>query len=475
MRKTNKMINAGLGYTIGNVLIKGISFFTIPLYTRLMVTADYGIYNTYTAYVSIVTFVISLGLDPTLKNAEYDYKEHKQTYLSTVYLTTLIPFVVLLACAILFGNSISKFFELNQFVLILLIVQSEASAIINIYNIKLSLSYSSKSYLEIAFFDTICGIALSVCLMLTAFNGVRYLGRIVGSLVPIMIVATTIIVKNIVLSKEERYNIEMARYGLVLGLPLIPHLISQIINSQFDRIMISKIVGYAESGIYSFTYNIAVILQIIYTSLDSVWSPWFFSRMADRDYAAIWATSQKYIMVMTFLTAGLMTISREFIMLFATQSYWDGIGMSQTLIIGIFFLYLYTLPVGVEYYTKNTKYIAMGSILTAVLNIVLNYFAINRFGYQAAAVTTLISYCFLFLIHWFIYLRVRPAKLYDLKRILISAGGIFLWGVCCRMLENFWIIRYAVFLIFALCVLYFFKQDVADYLFNCGFVQRVRK
>ena len=43
-------IRAGLWYTIGNMLIKGIPFLTLPLFTRLMSTSDFGIYNTYISY-----------------------------------------------------------------------------------------------------------------------------------------------------------------------------------------------------------------------------------------------------------------------------------------------------------------------------------------------------------------------------------------------------------------------------------------
>ena len=73
----NRVVNAGIGYTVGNILIKGIGFLTIPLYTRLMTTGDYGIYNTYIAYVGIVTFFVCLGLDPTLKNPEQDFAKKK--------------------------------------------------------------------------------------------------------------------------------------------------------------------------------------------------------------------------------------------------------------------------------------------------------------------------------------------------------------------------------------------------------------
>ena len=41
---------AGIWYTLGNILLKGCIFFTLPIFTRILSTNDFGIYNTYMAY-----------------------------------------------------------------------------------------------------------------------------------------------------------------------------------------------------------------------------------------------------------------------------------------------------------------------------------------------------------------------------------------------------------------------------------------
>lgn len=467
-KKSNKIINAGLGYTLGNILIKGISFLTIPLYTRLMTTGDYGLYNTYVAYVGIVTFLVCLGLDPTLKNAEQDFSEHKGTYLSTVYILTLAATTVLLGLLFFFGNQLEKVVNIDAILLIMMVINAEAAAIINIYNIKLSLSYSSRRYLGIACFQTICGIGLSVTLMLTIFDQKRYVGRIVGTMIPALLVSGVILFRSVIkMHTDKRFDLKMARYSLKLGLPLIPHLLAQIINAQFDRIMISKLVGYAKSGIYSFTYNIAVILQIVYQSLESVWSPWFFQQMASRNYDQIKRSSRKYIALVAFLTVSLMTISNEFIMVFSTEEYWEGKAIVLTLIEGIFFLYLYTFPVGVEHYTKHTKYIALGSILAAALNIVMNYYGIRRYGYEAAAYTTLICYIVMFILHWRNAMRFFPLKtIFDIKWIIAMAIFVVSWGTLCRYTQNAWLIRYAAYVVILILFYFYFRAEINTYFHN---------
>jgi O-antigen/teichoic acid export membrane protein len=56
--------------------------------------------------------------------------------------------------------------------------------------------------------------------------------------------------------------------------------------------------------------------------------------------------------------------------------------------------------VNYAFYEKKTKYIAAITIITGVLNVLLNYLLIPKFGYVAAAWTTLISYIVLFLLHY---------------------------------------------------------------------------
>ena len=47
--KKNKVLKAGIGYTIGNYFLKGLGFITVPIFSRLMAVSDYGICLLYTS------------------------------------------------------------------------------------------------------------------------------------------------------------------------------------------------------------------------------------------------------------------------------------------------------------------------------------------------------------------------------------------------------------------------------------------
>ena len=63
---------AGLFYTVGSFFNKGIAFFTIPLFTRILSTTDYGIVSTYNSWVGIVTVLLSMTLYMAIRQSFID-------------------------------------------------------------------------------------------------------------------------------------------------------------------------------------------------------------------------------------------------------------------------------------------------------------------------------------------------------------------------------------------------------------------
>jgi O-antigen/teichoic acid export membrane protein len=416
-KKGNIYIKAGIGYMIGNILLKGINFITIPLFTRLLSTSDYGRYNTFNAYDSILFIFIGFAIHSSIKNAKYDYEDEYNKYLTNcVYLILINTFLALLIANI-FISPLSRLLILNRFELLCLIICSASSAIMSIYTTKVSMALQYKKFLILAFFNSIANITLSY-LFIYFMPENRYMGRILGTTVSSCL--STVIVLYVLVIKHHAYlNYKFFLYGLKISLPIIPHGISQIILSQFDRIMIQRIVNTSYAGIYSFTYNIAVIFQVLINSINSVWEPWFFDRMENKKYQEINKMGSLYIFGTSFICIFLMLIAPEIIMFLAPRSYWEGKKIVSIIILGTYFAALYILPAEVEYFFKKTKYIAVGTMGAAVLNIVLNLMFIPKYGYVAAAFITLGTYILYFAFHMIISYRIMNIWLYDMRLIVI--------------------------------------------------------
>ena len=412
-----KAVRAGVGYTIGNLLIKGLAFLSIPIFSNLLSTADYGVFNTYSAYMSLFTVVISLGLPSSIRTAHYDFGERSKEYISCGALLIVMNLALFLALGALCRQALELYGGLKRSLVFLAVLSSFGSALLSYYNSHLSMEYKSREFLAISFFYSFSSIALSILLICTHRGEAGYYWRALGNTLPMLLVAAYVLFR---LWRREwpRVRREYARYGLRFGLPLIPHDLSRIVLSQFDRIMIAQSVGDAQAGLFSFACNLGLPIEVLTTSIDTAWCPWLFERLREGDYARIRRRAFDIAMLMSVGASALMLISPELIRLLSAPGYWESRYVAVPIVLSMYFAFLYILPAGVEYYLKKTQYIAAGTMAVALLNVLLNALCIPRFGYVAAAYTTVVSYALYYLFHTLLSRRL-------FGRWVVESGGLF--------------------------------------------------
>lgn len=426
MKIESKAINAGIGYTIGNISLKGISFLSIPIFTRVLTTSDYGMFNTYSAIESILFIIIGLCLHVSVKNAKFDFSEKEYNkYISSIILLSLFSCLSFTVIINILFDLFASFVDNSRLILNILIWHSYGTALLTFYNQKIALDYEYKKFLKISFFNAFLNIGLSLILMFTLMKSNRFIARVLGAATPMIIIGFYVFIK---FTKTEfpKINKEYWKYSLKISLPLIPHGISQVILAQLDRIMIQSMTSPAMAGLYSFSYNIGMILQTLISSADTVWTTWFYEKMNKRRYEEIEEIAVNYVWLFSTITELLLLASPEIIMILGPKEYWVAKYSALPIIISIYFSFLYTLPANVEYYYKKTKYIALGTVGAAIINIILNLIFIRLYGYIAAAYTTLVSYMVYFIFHYLISRKICIEKIFNLKKIIINIICIFL-------------------------------------------------
>lgn len=403
--KNKNLINASLGYIIGNILIKGISFLSLPIFARILTTVDIGIVDTFSACGSLLSIIIGLGMASSIRNAKLDYETRLNDYVSTVLIIVSFVELLLLIVAIISMNINIDIIKYNYWYLLYGSLYGFGLAVIQIVNVRLSVDYNYKTYLTIAFINSLGSILVSIILINTLFISNMSFGRILGNIIPLLTISVIYSIRYIA-SSRKKFDINMGRYALVFGLPLIWHYLSQEIVSQSDRIMISGYKGYYYSGLYSFIYSIAFIYSVIFYSMDNVWSMWSIEQMNEKKYLELRNVSVFYSKVVCVIGIMMCLLSKEIVLIIGGKKYLEGMHIFYPLVLGLFFLFLYTIPVCVEYFFKCTKYIAIITVVSAISNILLNIIFIPLFDYSFAAYSTLISYFVLFLGHWFISKRL---------------------------------------------------------------------
>lgn len=453
-------VKVGLWYAIGNILIKGIPFFTLPVFTRLLSTADFGVYNTYIAYEGILNVFTGLGIAGTVKTAFFDFKDSFERYISSAIKLILLVTAVF----VLTGMLGIRFFKmqgwLTGYTMALLIVQSMATAIYGLVSIKYVITGAYIKNLVSALSAAVLNIGISLVLILTGTFASPGLARITGTAAGSIALAVIFI-----LLQQKKYPLRLhfqeTKYALKLGLPLIPHQLALIIMTQCDKLMIQKMAGNSEAGIYSLAVNIVTILTVLLSSIDNAWAPWYYGALDKGDYRQIRSVNADLLIFFMYLTCGFLMTGADVIHIMAEKAYWDSIHVFIPLSVSVFLNFMYLYDINLEYFCKKTAYISYASILCAGINIALNYIFIKRDGYIAAAYATCIAKFVLFLIHHIRAGRLGKEKVIRESCLAASLAVVLLCAMLSAVLETALFTRYVVMAVMTAIIAVYFRRQRA--------------
>ncbi len=139
-------VKAGLWYTIGNIALKGCAFLTLPVFTRLLSTSDFGVYNAYIAYEQIFTAILGVGFYGTIKNAKLDFKENFKKYLSSIVFLSVLIFIFITAAANVAYPIYCNELDFSRFVTNCLLFQSFGAYMLYLYGVKLNAEFRYRSF-----------------------------------------------------------------------------------------------------------------------------------------------------------------------------------------------------------------------------------------------------------------------------------------------------------------------------------------
>lgn len=382
--------------TFSKFLLQGIAFFTTPIFTRILSTSDYGKISIYGTWVSIFSLIVGLQTSGSIPMAMIKFEDKIDQYMSSIMGLSIISFLVIFPIVFIFRDRISNLIHLNSFLILLIVIQSFCSYSINFYSTKL---IQQKRIVENTILSIIVPISSTILSIIFVFNFEnKYYGKIIGSFIPITLSGVFLIF--LIFTKGKTFlKKEFVKYCLPITLPLIFHGAGALVFNQCDRVMLQNMVDDSEVGIYAVVSNLASVISIIWMSFNSSWVPFYYEYRKKNEYDKILKQSTGYLFTFTILTIGFIFCAPEVFKFMAPPVYHKGISYIPFFALATYFNFLYSFPANFEFYSNNTKMIALGTILAAAVNIVLNYLLIPVLGGFGAALTTFVSYVVLFIFH----------------------------------------------------------------------------
>lgn len=460
-------VKASIVYIVCNILTNCLALITLPIFTRMMTTEEYGLSTVYTSTAAIVVIFVSLQLPyGSLSTAMIKFKEDREGYLSSICgISSIFTIGYIIFCCI-FKNQIVKWLDLPFFLIIIMGVEMLFSTATAAWMGYQRFEYKYKNIFFVTMTTSIFNVFLSLIVVMVSNQ--KGIAKVCSNTLVVSIVGFIIFLK-LLRKGRKPFKKEYWKFALSFNIPLIPYYLSQVIFNQSDRLMINNICGRGDAAIYGVAYSIATILTFIVTSIHSSYTPWIFERIDRKELKS----NRKVTMILSsgiaFMLLGIIAFAPEIVYVMAGKQYVKAIWAIPPVAMSVLLLYYSDLFDCLLFFYEAKIFLAVATIGAAIINVILNLIFIPRFGFIVAAYTTLASYVLLASADYIYMLRICKKNnidknLYNIKGLITVFVAFSLLGFTAMSLYQYPLIRYLV-IVFVLIVLFVFRKKIIE-LFN---------
>lgn len=450
MRKVSTDVKAGIWYTVGNFVNRGIAFISTPVFARMLSKEDYGEFSNFSAWATLLVVITSLDMYASINPAYQEYEEDFDAYMSTISWISITFSAICYFFVWIFRDWVVDLLGMNFLYVNMLFLYLLFAPATQLFLSCQRIRGRYKSAIFVSAGSALISLVLSVVAVLVFQN--KLLGRVVGYVLPVVMINA--VLYGVFMAKGRAFVRAKAKYALVLAVPLIPHHLSGSILAKSDQFMIKRYCGNVELAVYSFAYNCSLAVSILSTSVNQAYVPWLYRKMKEDNLQEIDGQARKLFGLFLMLVLGVMLLGPEMVLILGGRKYVDSIYLIPIIMTGYCFKFLYTYYVNIELYCKKSITISLVTLLAAIINIVLNFLWIPKYGYKAAAFTTTISFIALYILHSIVIRKTEYCNLYRHRKLFL-AGMLF--GVCALGTEYLYqvtVLRYCVFFIYLMGICY---------------------
>lgn len=386
-----------LVYTLSIAIDKGSPFLFFPLLLKFLTIEQFGIWSLILILSNLLTPIVSLnGSASILREGSENVSIGK--YLLKKYIT-LILLIGLVVCLLLFF--LDNFKENWLFY----------SALISVYESSLISILTFLRAQNRYIFFLIINILKTTTLFILILFAVKYkieFSQFLSYQVVIMFVFTFLL---FIISYFNSVKIVSITFysTFMFSLSLIPHSMSQWVMSSSDRLLIEYFINTKSLGIYSLSYNIAMVLTLINTGLGYALPTFLiknYTKWKEKNYdkklIKYYSILAIVIFIIIYITFYIDYLYFNFLKYYSSEM----INLITINYVALYFLGLYTFYANYLFYHKKGKIISTTTFYAAIINVVSSILLINAFGIIGASIGTLLTYIF-----YLYYIRLKTIKI----------------------------------------------------------------
>jgi O-antigen/teichoic acid export membrane protein len=416
-----RLATTGAAYTASSVLSKLIAVALLPLYTAYLTPSDYGAAEVILASVIAFSIVIRFGLIEALLRFYYLAGEEPRRVVATgfaaLFWTTTVGALVALPFAgplseALLDRSDPELVRIGVLGLWTLTLWEYALTLLRV-------DERAGAYLRLTVLNVLATIPVTAWLVVVEEQGAA--GLLWGTY------GTGVLFVGVQLWRERRRlalvpDLPLLRRMTRFGLPTMPAELSLYSLNFIDRILIVRLAGLAEAGLYALAIKFAQGMSVIARAFQLAWPPLAYS-IADDDEArrAYSLGFTWFAAVCAFGVAGLWLLARWIVRLLAAPEFFDSYEAVGLLATGVALYALYLVLVVILGRTGRTEFNLPATIAGTAVNVILNLVLIPPYGIVGAGVALIGSYLVVLVLMFALTQRLFPVP-YEWGRLALLVG-----------------------------------------------------
>ena len=371
---------------LGNVI-------TVPIYTSLFSTEQYGLYTISIAMLSFLCIIFSdwIGLSGLRFFRHHQLEKDLPKYLTTIVSMLTINLVLMFGISILFRNSLYSFFHVPfkyiMAVLVLIIPVAIRALLSQLLRAQLkSVSYSLTTILN-QFATIFLAVFFAKFFNLGAASILLGMGVSI-SLIDILLLYQSEILKVFKFQKIEwKFIVPIIKYGI----PIAATSLSAWIITQSNKFIMNSINGFSKAALVGVGYGLTLpILMTLFAMITVAAIPRIINLYeAKVDVRPVISKFLGYYILVALPVISVMALySTDYTQIFANSKFAEASTLVPYFSFGVFFLAM-TDYTTLQYHLANKTHIEFINKLTSgIIGIILNVILIPKMGLVGVGIAT---------------------------------------------------------------------------------------
>lgn len=419
IKRINKPALAGLWYTAASIIERGSAIIFTPIYTRLLLPSEYGVYSLFVGIAGIVGVFATLEISGgAVYRGLKEFGRDSDFIPSAIGLISLSSFT-LLFLYLIFSTQINSVTNLTTSLSLLLFLQVFFGGIRALKISEAKFSYGRGLPMAEGIFFSLVTPALSI--LFVAVLKMAVYGRIYATIISSALFSLPILFSVVKKSRGKLYDKKIWSFLLKYSLPVLPHFLSLSLIWQIGKIIVANAFTETETGLLSLSMSVGLLPTLLSTGAHSAIIPWITRKLGEGKDGRekIYSLLSSLFFPLCLATVLFLLICPEVFRLLASESYYGALRGVYPIASAVPLVFLTGIFSSEISYYKKTVFVTLGSVLGAIFNLIFNLLFTLRVGFIFSALLILPTFMVICLIYFLILRYKFKDRELPIKRLSI--------------------------------------------------------